>query len=137
LSSASWTKIFSAFKVALDPKKLLLAAAGILTMAAGWWVLAVLFYLPYSTQPQWGNYEQPKNADRAAQEQAWVTFKEARRKWNLLHELAGPTSAKVPFDAADVADSLDEYEAIRTDLEALQGAKAKTPGELRLEIDKE
>ncbi len=43
-AAAPWTKIFSSFKVALDFKKLLLAACGILAMAAGWWLLAAIFY---------------------------------------------------------------------------------------------
>ena len=46
---APWARLFSAFKIALDPKKLLLAAAGILTMALGWYVLAVVFL---RTMPQ-------------------------------------------------------------------------------------
>src|SRR5437868_4745070 len=37
----AWTELFRTFQVALDPKKLLLAAAGIVAMYAGWWVLAV------------------------------------------------------------------------------------------------
>ena len=37
---APWTKLFSAFKVALDPKKLLLAGAGILVMQLGWWFIS-------------------------------------------------------------------------------------------------
>ena len=41
---APWTKLFSAFKVALDPKKLLLAGAGILVMQLGWWVLAMVYF---------------------------------------------------------------------------------------------
>ena len=39
-----WTRLFTAFKVALDPKKLLLAAAGIVVMAFGWWLLANIFH---------------------------------------------------------------------------------------------
>ena len=39
-----WTQIFRGFSVARDPKKLLLAAAGIVVMAFGWWLLATIFY---------------------------------------------------------------------------------------------
>ena len=39
-----WTKIFSAFKIALDLKKLVLAALGILFVWAGWWVVGAIFY---------------------------------------------------------------------------------------------
>ena len=35
-----WTQIFRGFWIALDHKKLLLAAAGILVMAIGWYFLA-------------------------------------------------------------------------------------------------
>ena len=41
---APWTKLFSAFKVAMDPKKLLLAGAGIFAMAVGWWMLAAIYF---------------------------------------------------------------------------------------------
>src|SRR4051812_38187387 len=64
-----WTKIFTAFKVALDIKKLLLAAAGILTMAAIWWLLAVIFYNMRS-MPQWADYSANAKTDEA-KEEAW------------------------------------------------------------------
>ena len=41
---ASWTKLFGTFLVALDPFKLLVAAAGILVTALGWWLISVVFY---------------------------------------------------------------------------------------------
>jgi hypothetical protein len=40
--SLPWTELFRTFRVALDPKKLLLAAAGILVMWAGWYLLSFL-----------------------------------------------------------------------------------------------
>src|SRR3954447_10925485 len=79
----TWTKLFTAFRVALDAKKLLLAAAGILAMALGWWVLALLFYTPRGLPV----YEPDAGGDAAAQ---WAAFKARRAHWNLLHELAGP-----------------------------------------------
>src|SRR5579871_1280402 len=48
--------LFRTFRVALDPKKLLLAAAGIVVMAFGWWLLSVIFYSVYS-QPNTTNYQ--------------------------------------------------------------------------------
>ena len=39
----AWTELFRTFQVALDPKKLLLAAAGIFVMWVGWWLLAIAF----------------------------------------------------------------------------------------------
>ena len=50
-----WTELFRSFQVALDPKKLLLAAAGILAMAFGWWLLAVIF--GSQAKPQWGTQD--------------------------------------------------------------------------------
>ena len=69
-----WTLLFRGFWVAVDYKKLLLAAAGILVMSLGWYFLAVIFYNS-RTAPDFatGNYSE------------WSTFQEARRHWNLLH----------------------------------------------------
>ena len=39
----AWTELFRTFQVALDPKKLVLAAAGIFVMWVGWWVLSIIF----------------------------------------------------------------------------------------------
>jgi hypothetical protein len=72
-----WTKIFGTFKVALDPKKLLLAAAGIVVMAVGWWLLSVIFYSVRS---------KPQKDDYAAKAQ----YQEATRKYELLERTAGP-----------------------------------------------
>ena len=43
--------IFRTFRVALDPKKLVLAAAGIVAMALGWWLISVAFYSAKSEPP--------------------------------------------------------------------------------------
>jgi hypothetical protein len=40
---ALWTNLFRCFTVAIDPKKLAAAAAGILVMSAGWWLLSKIF----------------------------------------------------------------------------------------------
>jgi hypothetical protein len=42
----SWTEIFRVFQVALDPRKLLLAAVGIVAMSFGWYVLSATFWYP-------------------------------------------------------------------------------------------
>lgn len=39
----AWTELFRTFQVALDPKKLVLAAAGIFVMWFGWWLLSAAF----------------------------------------------------------------------------------------------
>lgn len=38
-----WTDLFRAFRIALDPLKLLLAAAAIVVLTFGWWLLALIF----------------------------------------------------------------------------------------------
>lgn len=115
-TKASWTKIFTAFKVALDPKKLLLAAAGIVATAVGWWLLGWTFYAP-RTMPTPGAYnvkDIPNDvtdlkalAEDPANRENWAKFKRARDRWNLLHEMAG--DEPVAFDKADLVKSLDEF----------------------------
>jgi hypothetical protein len=108
-TASPWKKIFTAFKLAIDIKKLLLAAAGIVATALGWWVLAVVFY-SMQKMPQW------KDVETADKEAAFSLLKEHRRHWNLLHELAGPTAATkesaVRVDAADVAKDYTEYKIL-------------------------
>jgi hypothetical protein len=103
-----WLKLFTAFKVALDPKKLLLASAGIVAMSLGWWLLSVVFYWFRPAPPQWKDYETTGDKTKA-----FETFKRDRDRWNLLHELAGtsPTSPKDAMrqDAADLSSSLEEF----------------------------
>src|SRR5579862_9283957 len=83
-----WTKIFVGFKVALDIKKLLLAAGGILATSLGWWVLAVIFFnmrsLPQPVDYVGGDKSEEQN------KVGWDEFKQARTRWNLLYEMAGP-----------------------------------------------
>ncbi|MFO0966035.1 MAG: hypothetical protein U0793_10685 [Gemmataceae bacterium] len=108
-----WTKIFSTFKVALDIKKLLLAAAGIVVMAFGWYVLSWIFFsLGGTTPPQWKDYEPQKGADAKAKEEGWQAFKSARVRWNLRYQLAGPADNH-RVDALDflLDSSLEEFEA--------------------------
>jgi hypothetical protein len=102
---APWTKIFTAFKVALDVKKLVLAAAGILCVWLGWCAIGWTFYF-FREFPEWKNYEVKEPEQLKAR---WTLFKAKRASWNLLHELAGPPGAQKFVDAADVAKSYDEY----------------------------
>jgi hypothetical protein len=114
--SAPWLKLFGAFKIALDPKKLLLAGAGIVSMAAGWWVLAIVFGFFRANPPQWSDFERSDQSAEAKKE-AWKAFKNARQNWNLFHEMAGPAPESLDKarrqDAADLAGSLEEYEKIK------------------------
>jgi hypothetical protein len=114
---APWKKIFTGFSVALDPKKLLLAATGILCVAVGWWLLSCTFYY-FRTMPQWKDYEPPAEKKEELTPSAWRYFKAKRNSWNLLHELAGSSAVKV--DAADVADDFAEYKQLNEWLGAVQ-----------------
>src|SRR6266404_2356672 len=105
---AAWTKIFSGFKVALDLKKLLLAAAGILLTALGWWALSYLAYF-VASKPDWSDFGARVKPD-IDKNSLWTEFKARRASWNLLLALAGPEP--MPYDAADVATTLPEYEAL-------------------------
>jgi hypothetical protein len=116
---APWTKLFSAFKIALDPKKLLLAGAGILVMQFGWWILAIAYFGFGSNPPQWTPSDYPKGNPQ--REEAWKDFKRDRQRWNLKYEMAGTPPVKkdgdkepagVPYDKADKAESPDHYDDI-------------------------
>ncbi len=106
-----WTEIFRGFGIALDLNKLLLAAAGILVMALGWWVLGVIFTVNYAkAPPEWPErYLQsyPNEKD------AWAAFRHDRHQWNLMHEAAGAGDRDALYEPADVAESLPEYEAVK------------------------
>lgn len=116
-----WTEIFRSFQVALDPRKLLLAAAGLVVMSLGWWLLAIIFSSS-ATRPDLSMAEyasknfRPKDAsDQEAAAQigdalSWKKFKEDRLQYNLLYKAAG--RAPELTDAGDLADSRDEYKQI-------------------------
>lgn len=101
---ASWTKLFGTFLVALDPFKLLVAAAGILTTALGWWLISVIFYSAWTT-PKISDFEAKAKKDssleseEARQNWAQAEYAKALDSWGLMHELAGPTEREVPLYA--------------------------------------
>jgi hypothetical protein len=106
-----WTKIFTAFKVALDLKKLTLAALGILFVWGGWWVIGAIFYHLRSFPVYVVENQEIKDKKGPEQIKAeWDYFKAKRASWNLLHELAGNPDDRKMMDAGDVADNPDEYE---------------------------
>lgn len=109
-SKTPWTKIFTAFKVALDMKKLVLAAAGIFLTWVGWWVLGWTFYNMRS-MPKFDYNEKEAPAVLKAE---WDHFQARRASWNLMHELAGAFDEKEPVlvDAADVATNAEEYKIL-------------------------
>jgi hypothetical protein len=86
-----WTEIFRGFQVAIDPKKLLLAAVGILIMSLGWWVLS----LPYQNakKPELSDYPQDqytkKYGNEKAEAQRQKDLKEDLARWELMHKATG------------------------------------------------
>src|SRR5262249_30109498 len=120
---APWTRLFSAFKIALDPKKLLLAGAGIFAMSLCWYILALIFFAARAERPQWNKPPYTPADYENKPEAAWAAFKAARYQWNLLYEMAGTppvvydangrpepiTQTAYKRDAADVANTLAEY----------------------------
>src|SRR5437868_4447206 len=116
-----WTLLFRGFWLSLDHKKLILAAGGILAMALGWWLLAVLFLDFLSKpKPQWPypSADYPGSSEKERELAAWNAFKVDRGQFNLRYEAAGPgpsTTVKGDdgyWDAGDVANSPDEFARI-------------------------
>ena len=104
-----WMEIFRCFQVALDPRKLLLAAAGILAMSFGWYLLSAIFYekAPDPNAAQYQNttiaaeYQDKKNPatgqnytnEELQKEIAAVAkrrYDEDYAQWAILFDLAGP-----------------------------------------------
>src|SRR5688572_4007427 len=79
---APFTELFRAFQIALDLNKLFLAAAGILAMWLGWWLLSTLFYTAYDRAPKRG-------AEVELDSERYGAFREERLRWNLMHEAIG------------------------------------------------
>jgi hypothetical protein len=112
-----WTLLFRGFQVAIDPKKLLLAAAGIVTMAFGWWVLAVVFYSLAKV---------PVLGDGYYKTDMWPTFKEDRRQWNLLYQAAGAWDRKLAVtDVNDVVVAANDENLYRQMTEPGSGLSDK------------
>src|SRR5438132_8745281 len=90
----AWTELFRTFQVALDPKKLLLAAAGIVVMWFGWWLLSVIFF-NIRTEPKWpsdyptANYKKGDMTEEQAGELARQHFDRDMARYALLYRLAG------------------------------------------------
>lgn len=106
-STPLWREIFRGFQIALDPRKLLLAAAGIVTMSAVWWLLSIIFY-NLSAQPhredviygnayiqqQLGSQTKPGTNEHYSEEDlrqiGEERFQADSARWRILDELAGP-----------------------------------------------
>jgi hypothetical protein len=95
-----WTELFRGFQVALDLNKLLLAAAGIVVMAFGWWLLSVIFTAnDREVPPAW-----------PTDYKSWSEFKQARDHWNLMHEAAGIGRGPQTYAVEDLASTQQEYD---------------------------
>jgi hypothetical protein len=109
-----WTELFRGFQVAFDLNKMLLAAAGILVMAFGWWLLAVSFRnFPRDfsdVPPDWPSKYQVQEDPR----KAWERFKRDRDEWNLLHETAGLGKPEQTVQVLDLANRAEEWEAAKS-----------------------
>src|SRR5207237_10114820 len=81
-----WIDLFQGFRVAMDLNKLLLAAAGILVMAFGWWLLASLFH---TQKPDWDSKDYAPTQDDESSTEA--QFKLDRSRWHAPHETADNT----------------------------------------------
>src|SRR5687768_17094482 len=96
-----WLKLFSAFNVALDPRKLLLAGLGVLLTSLGWWLLSVLFYSLNRTPTALGDYIANTAEEKTGED--YKRFRRDRQRWNFLHALAGPRDSDVRVDVGDLA----------------------------------
>jgi len=108
-SSTVWTKVFGAFKIALDLKKLTLAAMGIFLVAVGWWVFSWTFYTIRGAAPEWKKFEYNEKTSAEDRRAQWAHFKFCRASWNLLHELAGAPADRRATDAGDIANDHEEF----------------------------
>jgi hypothetical protein len=112
-----WTQIFRGFWIALDHKKLLLAAAGILAMSLGWWFISSVTY-SLRKAPEWAAPNYGTN---------WEAFKKDRARWNLFYEAAGPDRF-AEYDENDLANDTTQYEALARAFAAIrQEAKENPP----------
>lgn len=104
-----WTNIFRCFQIALDPRKLLVAALGILTMSFLWWLLSHAFWYKaptindpdYSTAVVQRDVEgkiNPATGQKYAQDELPAAVEKERfhryehdfARWQQLDALAGP-----------------------------------------------
>ena len=117
-----WTELFRGFQVALDLNKLLLAAAGIVVMAFGWWVLAWGFGSIYSTKPDWPqDYISSASKGNGDINKGWQLFKHDRKQWNLMHEAANVSGPQM-YEPQDLANSPDELLAVRNAIDEANAA---------------
>ncbi len=103
VSKSLWTNLFRCFAIALDPRKLLAAALGIVVVSLGWFVLSCIFYQTEPT-PSDATYsaetvkkalgaKKANNEDYTEaeyEEKGKEQYKLDKERWIVLNELAGP-----------------------------------------------
>src|SRR5262245_44374475 len=93
----AWTELFRTFQVALDPKKLILAGAGIVIMWLGWAVLSYVFFQarakPVDADFQPATYESRGLSTDDAKKKAAEEFAAALARYQMIFDLAGPGGA--------------------------------------------
>jgi hypothetical protein len=101
-SNRPWFEIFRCFWVAMDPRKLAAAAAGILVMSLGWYVLSAVFYYkaPERSHPDYSNATLQKDYEGKKEEEL-VAIGDAKyqrdlAEWRQLADLAAPSSPGSP-----------------------------------------
>jgi hypothetical protein len=153
-----WTELFRTFQVALDLNKLLLAAAGIVLMAFGWWLLALVFSTGYDSDPPSMSKDayalalltpaelealppakkEEAEAERKKAADAWRTkIKPERDDWNLMHAAAGVgrSNTDYRYEPADVADTFDDFVVVRKYWEDKPEAERKALGRETIQKD--
>jgi hypothetical protein len=129
-----WTELFRGFQVALDLNKLVLAAAGIVVMAVGWWLLALLFRAGETAaapqKPEF--YASRNNGDEA---KGWEQFRQERDHWNLMHETAGLGAPGARVEPTDLIDSYDEYNGYKKALESYHLSESQFIGATKAVVD--
>lgn len=94
----AWTALLRTFLVALDPFKLIVAAAGILATALGWWLLSYVFFNSW-TEPKSEEAElkDRKNGyikdgmdEEKALTRATAEYTVEARRYETMRRLAGP-----------------------------------------------
>ena len=94
LWATGWKLLSGCFRIALMPGKIILAGMGVLCMATGWWLLALIFGSFWGTSPEWPGQYLPAAVKvveaRADKEAAASAEKEAK----TIKEDAKTTEAK-------------------------------------------
>jgi hypothetical protein len=104
-----WTNLFRCFQVALDPRKLFIAAVGIFAMSFLWWVLSAAFYYKAPTKddpaysaaevnkyfedkenPATGKPYTSEELAPAVRDRSEKLFARDYAQWQELDKLAGP-----------------------------------------------